>query len=341
MNVSNRREKKHYIYLSLLAISIVFTLAVPLVLGGLNQFQLLGRLSKIIMTGLAGMIIVSWFFNAVRLKLLMRAMDRRIGFFEGAVMTISAEFAGNATPWAVGMPVAYAFLFRNLKMSIGEAAGMIAVIVLMDIIFFGTLMPLAGVALLFQNSPRITYHMVAVIMAVVAGGSLMLWALIRFHRTACRLLGRRMATVQWLNRRRYRLARTTVKFLRAFRILKKMSRFQQLALYLVTLGYWLPRYGILIVVVTLVGEKNVPFAYIFLVQGLLNLGGQVFVLPGGGGSVDVGYAALMSPYLGRETIAFTLLVWRAFTFYLQLIVGGPVFLFKTGKAARNLFAKKP
>jgi len=74
-------------------------------------------------------------------------------------------------------------------------------------------------------------------------------------------------------------------------------------------------------------DQAVPLSYLFLVQGALNLGSQILLMPGGGGTVDAGYAAFLSPYLDRETLAFTLLVWRTYTFYWFLIVGGPIFLF--------------
>ena len=48
----------------------------------------------------------------------------------------------------------------------------------------------------------------------------------------------------------------------------------------------------------------------------------------------------MSPYMGIEAIAFTLLVWRTFTFYWYLVVGGPVFIYKAGRAAWDLLGKK-
>jgi uncharacterized membrane protein YbhN (UPF0104 family) len=77
-----------------------------------------------------------------------------------------------------------------------------------------------------------------------------------------------------------------------------------------------------------------------LVQGVTNLGGQIVLLPGGAGVVGGSYAFFLSPYMGTESLGFTLLVWRFFTFYWLLIVGGPIFLFKTGKAAHDLLSKK-
>jgi uncharacterized membrane protein YbhN (UPF0104 family) len=66
---------------------------------------------------------------------------------------------------------------------------------------------------------------------------------------------------------------------------------------LITLGFWLPRY-LLLFLIHLAGQA-VPWAYLFLVQGALHLGSQIFIMPGGGGTVDAGYAAFLSPYLDR------------------------------------------
>jgi uncharacterized membrane protein YbhN (UPF0104 family) len=66
----------------------------------------------------------------------------------------------------------------------------------------------------------------------------------------------------------------------------------------------------------------------------------MFVLPAGGGVVDTAYAAFLSSYLSPEPLSFTLLVWRTYTFYWYLIIGGPIFLYETGHAAHNLLIKK-
>jgi len=44
--------------------------------------------------------------------------------------------------------------------------------------------------------------------------------------------------------------------------------------------------------------------------------------------------------MGLEALAFTLLVWRTYTFYWYLIIGGPIFLYETGGAAHRLLRGK-
>jgi hypothetical protein len=197
-------------------------------------------------------------------------------------------------------------------------------------------MPLAALILWFEAGAQPdVLHLGAVVMLVVVGVTAILWNLGRYYRRICLCLGRRMGKVSRLARYRYRLARALLQFVRSLRLLQKMSWSQYLALSLITLGFWLPRYLLLFLIIHLAGQA-VPWAYLFLVQAALNLGSQIFIMPGGGGTVDAGYAAFLSPYLDRETLAFTLLMWRTYTLYWFLIVGGPIFSFKTAQVAHRL-----
>ena len=83
------------------------------------------------------------------------------------------------------------------------------------------------------------------------------------------------------------------------------------------------RYSVIAVVILGLGEY-VPWSYLFLAQMLLMTLGHVTVLPGGSGSVEVGLAALLTPHLDGATIAGAILLWRAGTYYLHLLAGGPV-----------------
>jgi glycosyltransferase 2 family protein len=324
-----------------LLVSICLSLAVPFFLGGLSQFRLLQRLSWWAAVLFTVLMLLSWACNAWRTHILVKAMARQIAFREAVTITMAAEFAGVTTPGAVGMIPAYSFFFHELGLSVGQSVGVVGLIVVTDLAFYGTIMPAAAIVQFFESGAKHdVMSMVFFVLVVVIGAAILLGALVRHYRRVCRFMGRQMAKVPWLARRRWRLARSTVQFIRALRILQGMSWTQRRNLYLVTFFFWLPRYLILVLLLYLLGVQ-VPLAYQFLLQGVLNLGGQAFLTPGGGGTVDAGYAALMSYYLDAQTIAFTLLVWRTFTFYWYLVVGGPVFLYKAGTAARDLLSRKP
>ena len=332
-----RLKKK---WLLLLLASVLLSLAVPFAWGGLAQFKLLHRLTWWAVLSLATLAIISWVFNALRTRLLMAALDQKVSFFKAALTTISAEFAGVTTPGSVGMAATYTFLFHNLGVTLGEAVGLVSVIMVTDLVYFGSVMTLAILMQIFSPSGlHHTLKLVSVLLLVMVGGGLVLTLLALNFRRVYRFVSRQMAKVSWLAGKRYRLARFTVHFLRALRLLKKMSWPKLIWLYCITLGFWLPRYLVLVLVIIIVGQ-TVPLSYLLLVQGVLNLGGQALLMPGGGGTVDAGYVAFLSPYLHHDALAFTLLVWRSFTFYWLLILGGPIFIFETGEAAHNLLTRK-
>lgn len=332
------RLKKSWLWL--LAASIVLSLAVPLALGGLGQFKLIDRLSWWAALLFTLLMVVSWGFNSWRIRMLVRVGGHRLDWREAVLTTASAEFAGVTTPGGVGMPATYIFLFHRLGIGVPEAVGLEGLIIMTDLVFYVTVMPLAALILLFEAGAKPDIlHLVAVVMLVVLGAAAIVWNLGRHYRRICIGIGRQMGKVPRLSRYRYRLARATIQCVRCLRLLQNLSWPQYLALFLITLGYWLPRYLLLFFIIHLVGQA-VPLSYLFLVQGALNLGSQIFIMPGGGGTVDAGYAALLSSYLDRETLAFTLLVWRTFTFYWFLIIGGPIFLFKTGQVAHDLISQR-
>lgn len=324
----------------LLIVSVLITLILPLLLGSAAQFHLLYRLTWWVSSLLVLLALISWAFNAWRTRFLLKRLGLKISFSEAALTTISAEFAGVTTPGSMGMAATYTFLFYGMGLTLGEAVGLVGVIVMTDLVYFGTIMPLAAILQVFEGSARHnTLALMVLIMGVVVGAALVLGALVRNYRQVYRFVSRQLAKVSWLAGRRYRLARGTVHMLRALRSLRQMSKLDLLGLYLIALGFWLPRYLVLMVIIYLVAHSRVSFTYLMLIQGVLNLGGQVFFLPGGAGTVEAGYFAFLSPYLSRELLAFTLLIWRTYSFYWYLVIGGPIFLLKTGKAAHDLLTR--
>jgi glycosyltransferase 2 family protein len=175
-------------------------------------------------------------------------------------------------------------------------------------------------------------------LVIVAGAACLFWFLVRHYRRVIHLVMRQMSKNSWLARRRWALGRAAVEFLRALRLVGRMTWFQRTALFLVTLDFWLPRFLLLVIIVGLVAP-NVPFIYLMLMQGVLHLGGQASFIPGGVGVEDGIYAAFMSHFMGTEAIAFSLVIWHFYSFYWYLFLGGPIFLYKVGKAAWDLLGK--
>jgi uncharacterized membrane protein YbhN (UPF0104 family) len=185
------RLKKSWLWL--LAASLGLSLALPLALGGLGQFKLLDRLSWWAVLLFALLMVVSWWFNSWRIRLLMRVGGRRMSWREAILTTASAEFAGVATPGGVGMPATYIFLFHRLGVAVPEAVGLEGLIVVTDLVFYVTVMPLAALILLFEVGAKPdVLHLVAVVILVVAGAAAVVYNLARHYRRISNGIGRLM-----------------------------------------------------------------------------------------------------------------------------------------------------
>ena len=157
-------------WLWLLIASIGLTLLIPLFLGGKGQFKLLHRLTREATALFLLLTLTSWTFNALRTRMLMRASGRSISFHNAVLVTMSAEFAGITTPGAVGMPATYTFLFHNLGVRVAEAIGLVGLIVVTDLAFYGTLMPLAALIQVFAvGSKAYTLRLVTEVIVVDPG----------------------------------------------------------------------------------------------------------------------------------------------------------------------------
>ena len=319
----------------LLFFSICLTLAVPAVISGFGSFGQLLRLSWPSAFGLLGTILVSWGFNAFRVRHLLATLDKEVGFRQALVIAVSAEFAGHATPASSGMPVAFAFLLKDLGLTAGRAVGLSGIMMALDFVFFIAVMMPSAIVMLAQHPMRKAGFLLGLAATVAAGGLVFLWLVVRHYRRLFHFISRQMVRFRWTARRRYRFARSVVEMVRALRRLRRMPKWGQAKLVAYTVGYWMPRYLVLLIAVWLVAPQ-VPVSYIFLIQSLFNIGIEALLLPGGGGGVDALFFGLLSPYLSPADTTFALIVWRAYTFYWYLLIGGPIFFLRTRKDALAL-----
>lgn len=321
----------------LIVVSLALSLAVPLLYGGLDSLAQLRRLPLWALALLLGMVFLGWNFNAARMHLLAHYLGSPMSRRQALATVVSAEFAWAASPAGAGGLATYVFLLTRHGLTPGRGAALVAVDQFTDLVFFATAMPLALVLYALHSGISHPLRLFALVAVLVLGGALTLAWLVRRYRSLALGLGRLLRRVPRLSRVRYRLARWLVQFKQGVRLLLAMGKGRMFLLYLFCVGHWMMRYGVLPMLLWLLGE-SVPWGYLFAIQALLGFVAHVTFLPGGGGGVEVAFGALLSPYLDPAASAFVLLVWRFCTFYWYLLAGAPVFVLNTGKMAGHLVA---
>lgn len=326
---------KRYSWGFLVLASLALSLSLPLIYGGVDSLGQLATLPPWAVVLLLGMIVMGWIFNAGRVRILARGLGVRLQAREALRTVISAEFAAVATPASTGGAATYIFLLSRRGLRLGEAAAIVAFDQVMDLVFFATVMPVALLLFLTGQGVTRSYAGPAVLIGVLALGVVLLLWLPRHYRPVAIWLGKLIRRVPGLRRLRYRLARWLIQFRRSVSLLLRIGRVRLLSIYLLCVGHWMLRYGVLPVLLHFMGHPG-PWSYLFLAQGLMFFVGHLSFLPGGAGGVELTFGALLRPYLDSSTMVATILVWRFCTFYWYLLAGAPFFMLTTGRRLASL-----
>lgn len=313
----------------LLAASILLSLTVPLFYGGLESLAEIRRLSIQDLALLLGLVTLSWICSSARIQLLCRALGSQLNTKHALGIGISREFASTATPAGSGGAAILLLLLTRRDLNAAQATAVLLADSAADLAFFVICLPLL-IGYYVINSGGNAGYIALIVLAVIALGATLLWLVIRHYRPMVLALGRFARPYRRFHKMRFRLARVIIQFRRATVILLKLPWLQLWLILICSAGYWLARYAVLPVLLLMLNE-TVPLLYSFIIQPLLMLGSTLVVLPGGGGSVEIGFGLLMKPYLDPTISAFALLLWRFCTFYWYLLAGAPIFIAYVGR----------
>jgi uncharacterized protein (TIRG00374 family) len=307
----------------LLVLALLGAGVVPLMLGGSAAVSSSLALAPSDYAALIALVLVSWLLRAAKQDLLMRRLQLRANFLRVLAISQATEFAFLATPAGVGGYAAGIFYLRRIGASYASATAISAADQILDLVFFALAMP---VALLFLvDAPEIgalrgIARAAAVLTAVAIVAA---WCL---RRPLTRWLFGDEGAPFWLERLPYLKKRSVElrSFLHNLRAqlgaLSAGSPRFLLALISCTALQWATRYGVLWLIMTLLGCP-VPYALLFLLQGFVLHAAQWTGAPAGAGGADVGLAASLAAFAPAETIAAALLLWRFATLHLSLLGG--------------------
>lgn len=302
--------------------------AIPLMLGGGGLLDRLRAFPPGLLLGMFGMVLLGWGCNALRLRLLLGR--RAFGTGRALGIVVATEFAICATPGGAGGLLTLMALLQRQGVAPARGTAIFAVEQLCDLVFFAC--ALIGV-LLYALTHRLSAHL-AGLLGLSAGllfGALALLALLgRFHRQVFRLNGWLIARLGMQAHRRRAWARRLLSVRNALRATFRLPAPVLLGVFLLTVLHWLLRFSVLYL--TLQGlNRELAWAWTFLVQMLALTAGQFSLLPGGAGSAELTAAALLAPLVGKSVSAAAILIWRFVTFHFYLIVGAPVFVLLAGR----------
>ncbi len=317
-------------YALLASLALLLGLGIPLLLGGWEAILRLQAVAWWVYPAGFALVAGCWLFNGARLRVMLGALERPMPMGRAVATIMATDFAICATPAASGGPLTFVHLLHRHGLPVSRAAALYALHQLLDLFFFlSALLPIALFLIWRPGELHLAWPLAA-LAGLLSLGLGLAWAVGRWYRPVLVWGGPLLRRLRVAPERRRRLARGLLRFRATLRFMFSLPRSRLLLLYSLCTGHWLLRYSILYLIVLGLGD-HIDWAYGFLVQMLALSAGQLSLLPGGSGGVELGFSALLAPYLDGATLGATLLLWRFFTYWWYLIAGAPVFAHLAGR----------
>jgi uncharacterized protein (TIRG00374 family) len=321
----------------LIALALTVGAAIPVFIGGRALLPELRSLPTQVWLVALGSVAIGWVINATRLRLVLGGLGQKLGLPRAVAKVMAIDFATNATPAGSGGALAYVYLVAQRGISSSHAAAMYALDQVLDLTFFLAALLVIAPLLLAGPSQMHLGWQIGTLMTLLVGGCVLLWMMVRDYRRVLLWAGRMLHHLRISVARRRQLARWILRFRHGLGLLLGLARWRLGLVYLLCVCHWLIRYSILFWIVRGLGA-HVPWSYLFLTQMLSFGAGQATLLPGGSGGVELGFSALLAPWLPAATLAAGLIAWRCATYYWLLLAGAGPFVLLIG---RRLWQEPP
>ena len=277
--------------------------------------------------------LIPWLTNALRLLVWTRFVGYPIKLRDTFRITVGAELASSVLPTSSGGEVFRWGMMVQKGVTQGQAASIVTLGYLEDLVFFATALPVAFVVSNAWDLP--IFRSFGDQFADVRGRAVML-AVILFGLTLTLRFGWRAIATGALGRR---ARRRTLRFSAGFRRKSRKTRHDfrgvwrmvvargklRFALtFVITAVQWTARYSVATAVAYFFGAPVDPVLF-FLLQWVIFTAMMFVPTPGASGGAEAAFVLVYSALLPSGLIGIATAVWRMLTFYLPLALGSIVF----------------
>ncbi len=319
------------------ALGLVVTALIMLFTSDRETFTQLRDFPLYYLPIMLAMVCVAWACAGTRLWLISRAMGYGFRYRDMLMMGLASEFGVSASPAGVGGAAVRMGYLHRAGVPMHSALTIFAADSVLDTVFFFLLSPVTIVIMVRDPSwwgiARGGLHIGPDTPILLASLCLATLLAIRFWTEIMRVIDRMV--VRLPGSRRFRLParwrhlqhmtrRTVHRAWTGTHFLVRSRRWVLLASLVLSGTQWVCRYGILPLILLAFHAARNPVP-LLLLQGFFFALALVLVLPGGGGGIELLTTAVLRYFVPMSLVGVVVLLWRVFTYYLYLLVGGVVF----------------
>ena len=276
--------------------------------------------------------LVPWFTNALRLLVWTRFIGARLRYRDTLRITLGAELASSVMPTSSGTEVFRWGMMVQRGVTQGQAASIITLGYLEDLLFFGMAIPTAVAVSGAWELPlfraigrelRGKVTGVAIVAALVLATLWVLWRALLAGRLGARprRRGRR-----WSARARRRTRKTWSDYRDVQRLVIRRGKTRFALTFLITAVQWISRYSVVTALAYfLAPERRADPVLFFLLQWVIFTAMNFVPTPGASGGAEAAFVLVYGALLPARVIGIATAGWRLLTFYFQLTLGSILF----------------
>lgn len=316
-----------------MAFSVLGLYIVLQITGGRGSWKDLARIDPVMLGIACGLVVVTWLFDSLRMRALIRSLGGDLSILTGMRISIMGAFVSNVTPFDSGGEPMQAYLLVEEGLNPGQSTAVIAVKTLCNALARFTLGVAAAVWLFgfadFWSIPRGMY-------VVLAAGIVLYFAIFAFSLYLVfnpqkiniivvplvrNRLTLRFFKPQTLDSVLARIDRELREFRNALQEFIENKRSTLWTVMWLSYAWWITI--TVVPAVILVGLGMQPkFTRVMGITLIFYVAAAYAPTPGSSGAAELGFSLLFSSVVPHGIIGLFVTVWRGFTYYLNLIIGG-------------------
>jgi len=309
-------------------IGIGLAVGAPVALDGSAALDTLRSVGAPMFSILAGLAIIGGVAKAGKLQILLASLGYRLPFFRTTAISLVTDLAFLSSPAGAAGYVVNVALLRKAGTSLSVSATVVGADQALDFVFFAVAIPLAALSALVPLAsllPKVSGATCLVVLLAVFFSGVALWWSRNSVLGALKTLAR---AIPWFRARQERIEHFVAELREQIHAIVNGPARQNVALLMLTVLQWVARYGVLWLVLREFG-CNLPFGFVLVLQAVVLHLAQWTGVPAGGGSADLGLAAVLVAWTTMPTIASVLILWRFSTLYFPLALGALGFVVLT------------
>ncbi|NMB46238.1 MAG: flippase-like domain-containing protein [Firmicutes bacterium] len=315
------------------AFSILGLYVVLQITGGHHSWAELARLDPAMLSIACGLVVLTWLIDSLRMKFLIRSLGGDLSIPHGMRISILGAFVSNVTPFDSGGEPMQAYLLTEKGLTAGQSTAIIATKTICNAFARFTLGLAASIWLFcfadFWSIPKAMYVILAfgiILYFVVFALSLILVfnpekikvIVVPAVRNKFTLRFFKPATLDLVLER---IDRELREFRNALQEFIENRRSTLWAVMILSYAWWITI--TIVPAVILVGLGMQPnFLRVMAITLIFYLAAAYAPTPGSSGAAELGFSLLFSSVIPQGLIGLFVTVWRGFTYYLNLAIGG-------------------